>query len=209
MRKVKKVKSIFMVILLSFIVVFLIPIITNLFFYTNTYNALKDYLYKYNSAILNQVENKINEEIIQPLETIKSLTNANPFYVDFVFPSDNISKTDIYLDYKTFSRELMTYYSNPFILEVCVYVPTKNKIVSANFFESPKLYYEYINKPIDMSYSTWIKFLNGYYNNRFISSFKTIYNKRKEVHFYLFTALRTGNLVQGMQICWFILMKRN
>lgn len=179
MKKGKKFKSIFMVILLSFVVVFLIPVFTNLVFYTNTYNTLKEYLYKYNSTVLNQVENKINEEIVQPLETIKSLTNANPFYVDFVFPNDNISKTDMYLDYKTFSRELMTYFSNPFILEICVYVPVKDKIISANFFESPKLYYEYINKPINLSYSSWINFLNGSYNNVFVPSFKTIYNKKE------------------------------
>jgi len=179
MKNSRNVKSVFLVLLLSYIVVFTVPLMSNTFFYSRTYYTIKGYLYKYNSAVLNQVKNKIEEEILRTIENIKKLVNASPFYVDFIFPSENITKTDIYLDYKAFSRELMTYYSNPFILEVCIYIPSVDKIVSANFFESSKLYYEYINKPANFTYSKWLSFLKGTYNNVFIPSFKIELNKKE------------------------------
>lgn len=185
MKNIRKVKSVFLVILLSYITVFTVPLISNVFFYSQTYYTIESYLYKYNSAVLNQVKNKIEEEILGQIESIKKLVNASPFYIDFIFPSENITKTEIYLDYKAFARELMTYYSNPFILEVCVYIPSVDKVVSANFFESSKLYYEYINRPVNFTYSKWLDFLKGTYNNVFVPSFRIELNK-KEINSLLF-----------------------
>ena len=178
MKRKGKVISVFVILFCSFLLVFLIPLCMNIIFYSNTYRIIEQFLYKYNTFLINQLESKVYEEIIKPIETIKKLTNANPFYVDFILPPENISKEDIYLDYKVFSRELNTYLSNPFIEDVCVYIPVNDKIVSASFFESSKLYYDFVCTPVNYTYKSWNSFLSKYYSDTFISSWKVNMNRR-------------------------------
>lgn len=169
MFKSLKSRDFLLKLLLSFLLVFVIPFLGGLYAYYSGYNSSLNNLKTYSQTIMTNLPIKINDVVLKPLELIEETINASPFYLSLISNHNLLkSKSSIILDIRNFSHQLMLYYTSPFILEIAIYIPYEDIVITPNFFDSSKLYYDYIYKPIGVDYSQWINILNKDYNRHFI-----------------------------------------
>jgi len=169
MLKFLKNRDFLVKLLLSYFLVFVIPFVAGLYAYYNGYSISLNNLKSYSKTIMTNLPSKINDVALRPLELIEESINASPFYLTLISNHNLLaSKNEIILDIRNFTQQLMLYYTSPFILEIGIYIPFENIIITPNFFESSKLYYDYIVRPIDTDYLDWLNLLNKSYNRYFM-----------------------------------------
>jgi len=169
MLKFLKNRDFLLKLLLSYFFVFVIPFGAGLYAYYNGYTISSNNLKSYSKTIMTNLPSKINDVALKPLELIEESINASPFYLTLISNHNLLaSKNNIILDIRNFTQQLVLYYTSPFIVEIGIYIPYENIVITPYFFESSKLYYNYIIKPININYNEWLKLLNNSYNRYFM-----------------------------------------
>lgn len=134
MLKFLKNRDFLVKLLLSYFLVFFIPFVAGLYAYYNGYSISLNNLKSYSKAIMTNLPSKINDVTLRPLELIEESINASPFYLTLISNHNLLaSKNDIILDIRNFTQQLMLYYTSPFILEIGIYIPFENIIITPNF----------------------------------------------------------------------------
>lgn len=157
----------------SYLVIFIIPLLIGIGSYFSIKDIMMSSLYRYNKTALTQLEDKVENEIVKSVESLADWINLNPYYFIFLPEAkEALDSSDRLLNIRNLCREIYSQtYKNSYIIDAFIYIPSENLIVGPSYTTTPYNYYTYINRPLDMSYEKWLKFLSGEYKMKYIPSF--------------------------------------
>ncbi|ADQ05955.1 transcriptional regulator, AraC family [Caldicellulosiruptor hydrothermalis 108] len=171
----------------SYLVIFIIPLFIGIGAYFSVKEIMMSSLYRYNKTTLTQLEDKVENEVVKSVESLADWINLNPYYFIFLPEAkEALDSSDRLLNIRNLCREIYSQtYKNSYILDAFIYIPSENLIIGPSYTTTPYNYYTYINRPLDMSYEKWLKFLNGEYKMQYIPSFeiKADYKKLSTIMF--------------------------
>ncbi|WPX08561.1 helix-turn-helix domain-containing protein [Anaerocellum danielii] len=171
----------------SYLVIFFIPLFIGIGAYFSIKEIMMSSLYRYNKTTLTQLEDKVENEVVKSVESLADWINLNPYYFIFLPEAkEALDSSDRLLNIRNLCREIYSQtYKNSYIVDAFIYIPSENLIVGPSYTTTPYNYYTYINRPLDMSYEKWLKFLNGEYKMKYIPSFeiKADYKKLSTIIF--------------------------
>lgn len=171
----------------SYFVIFFIPLIVGVVAYFNVKNVMLESLYRYNKTTLTQLKDKMENEVMKPVESLADWINLSPYY--FIFlpeASETLDNSDKLLNIRNLCREISSQtYKNSYILDAFIYIHSENMLVGPSYNTNPFNYYTYVNRPLNLDYDRWIKLLNGDYQMKYIPSFeiKSDYKKLQTILF--------------------------
>ncbi|BCS82252.1 helix-turn-helix domain-containing protein [Anaerocellum diazotrophicum] len=186
-------KDIYVRIVISYIIIFTIIFLAGIYTYFITYKVSEKNLYNYTESLLNQLPLRIYDEIIKPLDLIQQSINRSPFYLSIFLNSKPLENKDkIIFEIRDFCNELKFHYTNPFLIEIGIYLPRDKIVITPNFFESVELFFNYFAEPISIKRNLWFKLLSSnnynYFSKPIFFNFnKYLGNKKKSCIVYLHT----------------------
>ena len=108
----------------SYLIIFIIPLIVGFFAYFKIKDVMLSDLYKYNKTMLTQLKDKMENEIMKPIEALVDWINLSPYYFIFL-PDGNevLDSNDKLLNIRNLCREISSHtYNNPYIFcRQCLY----------------------------------------------------------------------------------------
>lgn len=191
----------------SYLIIFIIPLIVGFFAYFKIKDVMLSDLYKYNKTMLTQLKDKMENEIMKPIEALVDWINLSPYYFIFL-PDGNevLDSNDKLLNIRNLCREISSHtYNNPYILDAFIYVHSENSLIGPSYNTTPYIYFNYINKPIDFNYNLWTEFLNGNYQYKYIPQFQWQSNYRT-INSIVFAHTLNRWYIEGKYANFFVLV---
>lgn len=158
----------------SYLIIFVVPLLIGIGAYFNVKQIMLLSLYRYNKTTLNQLKDKMENEVMKPVESLADWINLNPYYFIFL-PEANeaLDSNDRLLNIRNLCREISSQtYKNSYILDAFIYIDSQNLIIGPSYTTTPYNYYTYIYRPLNLNYDKWKELLNGEYQLKYIPSFK-------------------------------------
>lgn len=169
-RNIQKKNSILNYFLLSYIVVFLIPVFMNVMVYFQVIRVVRNETIEKNQVISNQLKSKVEPMLIQ-LEKIRTRINANNLYMATPIRDKDFSDSERYDYLQLVSRLNEFIVDNDFIESIYLYRNDTNLAMGTNgVFTAPELYRNYFSDT-DLNYEQWIRLFRE--KNRIYSPYTT------------------------------------
>jgi len=194
----------------SYLVIFIIPLFIGIGAYFSIKEIMMSSLYRYNKTTLTQLEDKVENEVVKSVESLADWMNLNPYYFIFLPEAkEALDSSDRLLNIRNLCREIYSQtYKNSYILDAFIYIPSENLIIGPSYTTTPYNYYTYINRPLNMSYEKWLKFLNGEYKMQYIPSFE-IKADYKKLSTIMFANTLSRWIIDGKNANVFVIIDQN
>lgn len=147
-------KSVFITLLLSFIIILLFPITVETFLYKRMETIIKENADRSNMAMLKQTSDIVDNELKQ-ITHLSEQISFNP-KLHFILSQINVTNDESIIKYYNFMKEIKNYnISNTFIHDYYVYLPSKEVIITPQAKTDLKTFYHYFYSYQDKSYDAW------------------------------------------------------
>ncbi|MCM3110857.1 helix-turn-helix domain-containing protein [Lederbergia lenta] len=149
-------KSVFITLLLSFIIVLLFPITVETFLYKRMESIIKENADRSNMAMLKQTSDVVDNEL-QQITHLSEQISFNP-KLHFILSQINVTDEENVMKYYNFMKDIKNYnISNTFIYDYYVYLPSKEVIITPTAKTDLKTFYDYFYSYQEMNYDAWKK----------------------------------------------------
>ncbi|KRG14448.1 helix-turn-helix domain-containing protein [Lederbergia galactosidilytica] len=147
-------KSVFITLLLSFILILLIPIIFETLLYKKMEAILKDNTDQSNITLLKQASDVIDHEL-QQVTTLSSQISFHPKLSYILRQHSEKDEFDIN-DYYSFMKDMQQYsLSNTFIYDYYLYIPERDILLSPTFKTDSSTFFNDIYNDKELDYVNW------------------------------------------------------
>ncbi|GIN55970.1 putative HTH-type transcriptional regulator YtdP [Lederbergia ruris] len=147
-------KSVFMTLLLSFVIILLFPIMFESFLYKKMETAIKDKTDRSNLALLKQASDVLDHEMQQ----VTSLSAHISFHpkLSYILRQPSNQEEQGISEYYSFMKDIQQYsLSNTFIYDYSIYLPEKNITLSPTIKTDSETFYKYIYRYQGMDFKEW------------------------------------------------------
>ena len=148
------------IILITYFLVLLIPLLGSIFSYSSYAKILEE------EIVSSNVQNitLIREEIDTMISGVEALVNniaTNEYVNKYLGFSQPLTADERYIQAKSIHGQGFGRGQFPLVLDYYIYYKNSNRIVSSSTAMDPELFYKYILSHNDMSYEEWLGFLKN------------------------------------------------
>lgn len=155
-------RSVFLTLLLSYILVILFTVFMGGLLYKKVEYTIKDNTNRYNLAMLEQVR-QVMDGSLKEIDQITYQISFNPQIQNILGLNFSLGQPDVYR-YVDLIKELKQYKSrDDFVYDFYVYFNKDDVVVNMNTKDDSTLFYNSIYKYKELDYSQWLNLLNSYH----------------------------------------------
>ncbi len=145
-------KSVFVTLLISFIIILLFPITVEILLYNKMESIIKDNANRSNVAMLRQASDAIDNEIYR-VNHLSAQISFNP-RLHFILSQKN--ENEKFINYYNFMKDIKNYnISNSFIYDYYIYFPKEDVIITPAIKTNSNFFYQHYYNYENMNYEDW------------------------------------------------------